>query len=120
LRAYELGFVVSKPFGDNSKYDFVVDSGKKISRVQVKSVSKRDTSNFNNRYCLLAAHGRNSKKAYTKKQVDIVVCYVILEDVWYIIPIESLKTIRVSLYPHRTPQQRKYEGFKEAWDLFKG
>ena len=38
-RASTLGFIVSKPFGDNARYDFVVDAGAGLLRVQVKSVS---------------------------------------------------------------------------------
>jgi len=42
------GFDVSQPFGDNSRYDFVVDNGE-LYRVQVKTAHSRDngTVKFN-------------------------------------------------------------------------
>ena len=38
-RASALGFTVSKPYGETAAYDFIVDAGGFISRVQVRSVS---------------------------------------------------------------------------------
>ena len=38
-KAASLGFIVAKPYGDNERYDFVVDSGQRLWRVQVKSTS---------------------------------------------------------------------------------
>src|SRR5947209_1751083 len=37
LRAHSLGFLVAKPWGDSEKYDFVLDAGSKLWRVQLKS-----------------------------------------------------------------------------------
>ncbi|GAG54005.1 unnamed protein product, partial [marine sediment metagenome] len=76
-KVYERGYIVSKSFGDNTKYDFILDSGNKLSRVQVKSVSVKDTSARANRYRILAPHGRDRKSLYTKDQIDILVAYVI-------------------------------------------
>ncbi len=38
-KAASLGFIVAKPYGDNERYDFVLDSGERLWRVQVKSTS---------------------------------------------------------------------------------
>lgn len=117
--AYERGYIVSKPFGDNTKYDFIVDSGKKLSRVQVKSVGVRDTAIRANRYRVLASHGKNNKQPYTKDQIDVLVAYVIPLNSWYIIPVEELKSISLSLFPHRpTTNKGMYEIFKGRWGLF--
>ena len=35
-KAVELGFRVTKPWGDSERYDFVLDSGKRLWRVQIK------------------------------------------------------------------------------------
>src|SRR5438552_11189157 len=37
LRAHSLGFLVAKPWGDSEKYDFVLDAGSRLWRVQLKS-----------------------------------------------------------------------------------
>lgn len=36
-KAMELGLAVAKPWGDSSRYDFIVDTGERLLRVQVKS-----------------------------------------------------------------------------------
>ena len=36
-KAIQMGFGVSKPWGDSDRYDFVVDAGGRLWRVQVKS-----------------------------------------------------------------------------------
>src|SRR5439155_26526369 len=37
VRAHSLGFLVAKPWGDSEKYDFVLDAGSKLWRVEIKS-----------------------------------------------------------------------------------
>jgi len=90
----------------------------RLSRVQVKSITNKDPSR-NDRYRFLAAHGRTEKKPYTKKDIDFVACYVFKYDTWYIIPIEEIKTMNVSVYPHRAPKAAMFERFKDAWHLLK-
>lgn len=38
------GYLVSKPLGDSHRYDLIIDDGKKLSRVQVKTGRLRDGS----------------------------------------------------------------------------
>src|SRR5436190_21756041 len=42
LRAHSLGFLVAKPWGDSEKYDFVLDAGSKLWRVQLKATEVVD------------------------------------------------------------------------------
>ena len=37
LKCLELGFTISKPLFDNARYDFILDTGKNILRIQVKT-----------------------------------------------------------------------------------
>jgi PD-(D/E)XK endonuclease len=39
-KAAALGFRVAKPWGESSRYDLVVDNGKRLIRVQVKSAHR--------------------------------------------------------------------------------
>jgi hypothetical protein len=39
LKAESLGFEVSKPYGESNRYDFVLRSGQKFWKMQVKSTS---------------------------------------------------------------------------------
>src|SRR3989442_11660140 len=38
-KAASLGFGVAKPYGDSERYDFILDSGSKLWRIQEKSTS---------------------------------------------------------------------------------
>ena len=38
-KAASLGFGVAKPYGDSERYDFILDSGSRLWRIQVKSTS---------------------------------------------------------------------------------
>ena len=113
VRAAEAGFTVSKPYGDSALYDFIVDAGGVLSRVQVKSVSvaQRDA------YRICSGSGHRSKTAYTPSDLDFLAAYVIPHDAWYIIPVAAftpVKTLR--LRPHH-PSRRRFELYREAWRL---
>ena len=40
-KAASLGFGAAKPYGDNERYDFILDSGERFWRVQVRSTYGR-------------------------------------------------------------------------------
>ncbi len=113
-RATELGFVVSKPWGDSAKYDFIVDGWGRISRVEVKScATMRDgrayAFNTYRRTCGVAV-------PYYPGEIDVFACYVPPEDAWYILPVRQgalKKCLRV--YPHAPARDRLYGRFRNAW-----
>jgi len=112
LLCHELGYVVSKPFGDNAKYDVIIDTGTSLERIQIKSTSRKDTSYGMDCYNCLVCSGSDSKKQYTEKEIDYIATYVIPENAWYKIPIQEIKGKTVKLYPHRKPQRNTYEKFR--------
>lgn len=112
LLNHELGYIVSKPFGDNAKYDLIVDNGIKLERVQVKSTSRKDKSGGMDCYNCLVCSGRDSKQQYSEQDVDCIAIYIIPEDVWYKIPVNEIKGKTVKLYPHRIPRKSTYEKYK--------
>jgi PD-(D/E)XK nuclease superfamily protein len=76
LRAYEKNFVVSLPTSDASRYDMIVQDGKKLIRVQIKYLNRL------NNYLEIKLHqpsqGRN---AYTKEEIDLLLIYIPKKDV---------------------------------------
>lgn len=111
-KAMELGLMVSKPWGDSSRYDFVVDSGKQLLRVQVKSTACL----WDGRYTI-GAHGCDPSAGYTAQEIDFLVVRVVPEDAWYVIPMEAFAGRRhLSLYP-RGEHAGQYEKYREAWEL---
>jgi hypothetical protein len=120
-KAASMGFAVTKPYGDSEPYDFIVDSGNRLWRVQVKSGSYKTGS----AYRVGASHLSNTKpkqKAYTAKQIDILAVYIVPVDVWYIIPVLAFTPSTSLAFLPDTPSNygtygRKYEKFREAWFL---
>lgn len=113
-RAVCLGLVVSRPWGDSARYDFVVDDSRRLYRVQVKSVSQAHCG----AYEVNAGHGRFIKRAYSRRDIDLLAAYVVPCDAWYLLPVAAFsprKTVR--LFPHRRPRQAQFERFREAWRL---
>ena len=72
-----LGFRVAKPWGESSRYDLVVDNGKRLIRVQVKSAHR---AGLHGGYTF-HAHG-DSLRAYNASEIDVLVAYVVGLDAW--------------------------------------
>ena len=113
-RAAELGLRVIKPWGDSARYDFVVETGGRFLRVQVKSTTSKVDESYD---CHLST-GR--QKPYTKNEIDFIAAYIVPKDVWYIIPIEvaGKRTSGIILSPHL--KTSKHARYKEAWHLLRG
>ena len=118
-KAASLGFGVAKPYGDNRRYDFILEADGRLSRVQVKSTNARARRG----YTLSACWTTTGKRIpYTAEQIDFVVAYVGQEDAWYVIPLHAFAPRRhLQLYPSGGSGRgnTKYEKFREAWHLMK-
>lgn len=112
LLNHELGYIVSKPFGDNAKYDLIIDTGNSIERIQVKSTRRKETSSGMDCYNCLVCSGSKLKEKYSEKDIDYVAIYVIPEETWYKIPIKEIKGKTIKLYPHRKSQKNTYERYR--------
>jgi hypothetical protein len=113
VRAMELGMRLGRPCGESSGYDFTVDQGARIVRVQVKSTIFREGAEGYS--CSL----KDSKGPYKKNTFDFVAAYVIPEDVWFILPEKIVRGMwSVGLYPKL--ETAKYHGYQEAWQLLTG
>ena len=111
-KAMELGLMVSKPWGDSSRYDFVVDTGEGLVRVQVKSTGCLCEQRY-----AVAAHGSDPKVGYAPEEIDFLVAWVVPEDAWYVIPVGAFAPRRnLWLYP-RGEHAGQYEKYREAWEL---
>src|SRR5271166_3551147 len=117
LKAWTLGLGVSKPYGDSRPYDFVVESGARMLRVQVKSAFT------SYRRCYqVPSTSRNlgGRHTYTASEIDFIAAYVFPLDAWYIIPVAAIGTRQmIKLDPNRACKRATvtYERFREAWDL---
>lgn len=115
VKATQLGFVTSKPYGDSQRYDFIVDSGTRLWRVQVKSAS----TIFHGAYHANGwRHQYGRAIPYTAREIDLVVAYVMPENSWSIIPIQACADRQsLLLYPINDPRVGPYTQYREAWRL---
>jgi len=112
--ASEHGLCVSKPWGDSSRYDFVVEHAGRLMRVQVKSTT------FERRHSYICHIHASRQQPYTSKQIDFVAAYIIPKNIWFIFPIEALlrASCDLTLSPHL--KDSKYAQYQEAWHLMRG
>jgi hypothetical protein len=109
--AAENGLEVTKPFGDTAHYDFAVEHQGKFARVQVKSTVAKCGRGYG---CTV----RGSQGPYGRNAFDYVAVYLILEDVWYIIPAKNVRgQWAVWLCPNLS--NAKYDPYREAWHLLR-
>jgi hypothetical protein len=109
-KATMLGFPVLKPWGDSRPYDFAVESGRRLWRVQVKcATSYRGTR------CDARAAG--SGKLYTLDDIDFLAAYVIRKNLWYVVPADAFVP-RATVHFNYGPQsQGMFEMYRETWCL---
>jgi len=86
----EKGYNVSVPFGDNTKYDVVVENeNKELEKVQVKHGNHcGDIIKFNLE-SETSTNGKRNRVSYTKDEVDWFGVYVPETDRYYRIPFED-------------------------------
>ena len=89
VKCLEAGYTISKPLFDNARYDFILDTGNKLLRIQVKtSTWNEDHSAFSfNGYSQHSTGSGNKRMKYTKVEVD----YFMTEkdNVFYLYPAEE-------------------------------
>lgn len=109
--AAEHGLCVTKPWGDSSQFDFVVEHQGRLSRVQVKSTTHRNHGSYT---CRL----KRCKSLYASDSFDFLALFVVPEDIWFIIPEPVMRgRCGIALYPQY--KKSKYERYREAWDDLK-
>ena len=112
-KASGLGFGVAKPFGENEAYDFILNSGKRLWRVQVKSIY----APFRDGFRVICQ--RSNKEPYTAEEIDFLVVYIAPLNIWYMIPVKHLAPSRIlTFYPSECKRGGgHFERYREAWHL---
>ena len=93
------GFKVCFPYGEDCKYDMIVDTGKKLYRVQCKTASalsnKEDGFKFKTRSIVITTHGAKAS-SYSENEIDVFA--TVYEGQCYVIPVQDCganeKTLR--------------------------
>ena len=107
-RVTGLGFSAAKPWGDSQRYDFIVDSGHKFWRVQIKSTQRFAQSGYR-------IKNMGSKVRYTTEEIDFVVAYLIPETAWYVVPIADVASKNNLLFYPNGVRNNGNERYRERW-----
>jgi len=122
-RAASEGIGVAKPYGDSHAYDFLVQHGRKLARVQVKSCFTKKRGYRRTQFPIRVVRALGKSKAlYSQEDIDFLAAYVAPHQAWYVIPVEVLgKSTTIYLYPGGKSTQigAFFETYKEAWHLLK-
>jgi hypothetical protein len=112
-KAAGLGFRVSKPWGESSRYDLILDSGRRLLRVQVKSAHRAGEYGG----YTFHAHG-NTARVYEASEIDLLAAYVVPVDAWYLFPVEEFRKYKsMKLFPASRRRRSKFEKFRENWGI---
>ena len=118
LRSTIEGLNCFNSFSSDCVYDVAIDNGKTLHRIQVKSSTalspRKDGSQV---FCFSAARGASSKRKYEGNDFDYFAFYIIPLDLFYIIPINVITSVKVRLYPER--DDHVFSKYRERWDLLK-
>jgi hypothetical protein len=108
-------FGIAKPWGDSRRYDFILDNGSRLHRIQIKCTESIRARAYETRATYSLGKGR---AVYTKKDIDFIAAHVVPLDIWYIIPVEiCTPQPMLRFYPHRTARKMRLEPYREAWHL---
>jgi hypothetical protein len=91
-------------------WDFIVTCPAGILKVQIKSTNHKSTSNTYAVNC-------NSQNNFMCDTIDVVGCYVMPENIWWMIPRKEIKGLglKLNILPESKSKHKKYQ---ENWSIF--
>jgi hypothetical protein len=117
-KAMGMGMLVSKPWGDSFRYDFVVDWEGRLSRTQVRSTEYQHWQCYAVHACVYV---RGRAVPLTAKDIDVLVAYISTRDIWYVMPVKAFSPrTALSFYPDGTRKGGTFEEYREAWWVLMG
>lgn len=119
LLAQNQGLICSRPILDIG-YDRIVDNGKNLLKVQIKSRSFLDRDNS-----VIIPVGRidtNRKtKGFKKGEIDIFAVHLIEPDVWFFLPFDKIQGKRIVrlTFNHKKITSLSNDKYLNNWSIFK-
>ena len=99
----EKGYIVSIPYGNNSRYDMIVDTDTDCYRIQVKHASLNDNGSYTvNTSNTVSTTTKNARKYYSKNDVDFIVS--VIEDQLVVIPVEMIEHSQSKIFRTELPK----------------
>jgi len=120
LKAQSMGFRVAKPWGDSERYDFILDSGARLWRVQLKCTEVVHARGYEVQpiYSVYSGVNGRSKAGYTAEEIDVLVVHIGPRNVWYVLPVEVFALSKnLRFYPDIECKCARWESYREAWQV---
>lgn len=115
LKAESLGLHVAKPWGDSERYDFILDAGARLWRVQLKCTEAARAGGYDVQP-IYAVYGKG-KVVYTADDIDVLVAHIVPKNAWYVLPVEAFSPRKnLRFYPDIECKRAHWEKYREAWD----
>jgi hypothetical protein len=115
VKAAQKGFATAKPYGDSRRYDFILDVGQRLWRVQVKSSNAQQYGSY---LVNLQRNANGEVVPYDASEIDFVVAYVMPCDAWFVIPVEAIYGRQsAKLCLHGNARSGRLGKYWEAWGL---
>ena len=95
----EMGFIVSQPYGDNAPYDFIVDTGDKVLKVQVKTGIEQADGSIRIPLVKRVGAKRIGRQPYYLLNVDAVIAYSRRYKEFYYIDLKKWTNEEIFLRP---------------------
>jgi len=115
-KAAGLGFGVAKPWGESERYDFILDSGDRLWRAQVKCT----TFEADGGYPVHADSNRGDGRPpapYTAEEIDVFIAHLVPLDIWYVVPVEAFAPRSVLRFYPDGRERAEFEEYRDAWHL---
>lgn len=116
---YELGYAVSIPYGENSRYDFIADVNGKLLKIQVKTSTAKDNGaviEFSCRSTRVNSQG-NISRTYTKEEIDYFCTYY--NGKCYLVPVTECSANKKLRFEPTKSGQKVGINFAEDYELEK-
>ena len=109
------GLALSVPFGENTRYDLIIDDGKRLARVQCKTARYRNGAVVWS-VCSSHAHHPNPKPKRLDYQddVDFFAVYCPVIGSVYLVPIADLPMMRSASLRIEAPRNNQRKFIREA------
>ena len=104
----ELGVPVCLPFGDNERYDMIIERNGKLEKIQIKYSSQQENEgSIVFKTASSANHTTNKHYSTYENDVDAFLLYNALTDEVYYVPMEIIgtkKTLTMRMQPSKNGQ----------------
>src|ERR1700674_1604921 len=118
LKVKTLGFNAAKPWGDSERYDFILDTGSRLWRVQLKCTEVLRARGYDVQP-IYSVYGKGKiTYAAEDEDIDVLVAHILPLDVWYILPVEVFeRSTSLRFYPDIPAKCARWANYREAWHL---